>query len=442
MDLKNRIKDGNVSIFGMDLALGQIDIIHSILNPDEKRIIISACTRYGKTRAVAIATLLYILDNPGKKVLLIAPKNDQTKILRTYIAEHIADDERLSNLVDLAKGSTGERLKKEASKKRITFKNNSEIKTLTAGGDLMGFGGDLCVVDQSEGVPDDKYRQGISRMLGDSPESKLVEIINPWTRNHVWDHWNNDRFTTIKIGWEQAVKEGRHTPEFIEEQREELTDFEFQVLYEAEFPDESENSLIKYSHLSQARERSFDIEGEHIWGLDVAEGGPDFNVLTHSVWQGGRKNILDQWRWSESDTMHTVGKVSDIIDEAPCDELRVDVIGIGKGVADRLDENDFPVVPVNVGKSSTKDKDRFLNLKAQGYMHLHAIFEGELISLHDGSKKLIAEVAEIKKKHTSSGKIKIEDPDKSPDRADSLMLACIEEVDESNEGWAFSVDEL
>ena len=415
-------------VLGMDLPPGQLEIVDNIVNDYTNRIIISACTRYGKTRAVAIGTLLYIRENPECTVLLLAPTRDQTKILRNYIAEHIANNKRLQDLIDLPKGTTGERLRKEASRKRITFKGNRELQTHTAGGHLMGFGGDLIVIDQSEDISDEKYRGAISRMLGDSPDAKLVEIINPWKRNHVWDHWISDRFRQIKINHEQAVKENRLAGDFIKEQREELTDYEFTVLYRAEFPEEGEDSMFKYSWLSNATERSIGVEGEGIYGLDVASGGADYNVLIKTIQSENEVKVLNIWRWDEADTMKTVGKTTNIISKDKAAEIRVDSIGIGKGVADRLEERGYNVQKINVGKNPTKDKDRFLNLKAQGFMRLRVLFEQKDISLPQDSKGLVGELAEMGIKHTSSGKIKIKDPGKSPDRADSLMLACLSDL--------------
>jgi phage terminase large subunit-like protein len=95
-------------------------------------------TRYGKTRVVAIALLLYVLNSVNKKILIIAPTLDQTNIIRNYIAEMIADNTTLCNLVDHQTHTGPEHLKSEMSKKRITFKNGCEIITLTAHGEEGG----------------------------------------------------------------------------------------------------------------------------------------------------------------------------------------------------------------------------------------------------------------------------------------------------------------
>ncbi len=416
--------------FGYDLAYGQLRIIKNILDKDVNRLIISACTRYGKTRAVAIGTLLYIWNNPHESVILLAPKSDQTGVIRNYISEHIASIPEFRELANTNTSRNASSLKREFSKKRVTFDKNRELRSLTAGGDLMSFGGDLIIVDQSEGVKDDKWRGGVTRMLGDNPNAQLVEIINPWVRNHVWEHWNDPRFKTIHIDWRQAVREGRLTQEFVDEQRKELTDYEFTVLYEAKFPEESENALIKYGWLEDAMKRRIEnyraeeVDYFNVWGLDVAEGGKDHNVLTKTIHAENKVVTTSVEKWDEADTMKTVNRVTDSKGLSKMDTIRVDSQGVGKGVADRLIEKGLPVEQTKFGESPRTDPDRYMNLKAEGFMNLRELFEEERISIPE-NRQLVKELSEIEKKHTSSGKIKIEDPDKSPDHADSLMLASL-----------------
>ena len=64
----------------------------------------------------------------------------------------------------------------------------------------MGWGGDLVILDESCLITEEVYRSKISRMLGDNPDSMLVEIGNPWNRlNQMWKHWNDPIFTKFHI---------------------------------------------------------------------------------------------------------------------------------------------------------------------------------------------------------------------------------------------------
>jgi len=142
--------------------------------------------------------------------------------------------------------------------------------------------------------------------------------------------------------------------------------------------------------------------------------------------------------------MKTTGRVLDILKDRTCDLIKVDKIGIGKGVADRLNENNIPVEEMSVGNNPIvedgDEKDLFLNKKAQGYKRLRDIFENKKISIEFDANNLIGELTQIEKSHTSSGKMRIEDPDKSPDHADSLMLSLVQS--DENEGWGFAVTDI
>ena len=63
----------------------------------------------------------------------------------------------------------------------------------------------------------------------------LVKIGNPFFRNHFWDSHNDPDFHVIKIDFEQGLREGRYSSQFIEKARR-LPNFD--VLFKCEFPPE------------------------------------------------------------------------------------------------------------------------------------------------------------------------------------------------------------
>ena len=417
-------------IFGYELTQSQTKIVGKIIDPDCRRLIVSAMTRYGKTRMASLGVLLYILRNEDKNIALIAPTHDQTNILRNYIAETIADYPQLRDLVDAPDQSDISRLKKEASKRRVTFQNGCELRTLTAhgsGDSLMGFGADLIVLDEVCLIDDDVYKSRISRMLGDDPEnSKLVELLNPWHReNFAFQHWQSDRFEKIHVDWRDALAEGRTTRDWIEQQREELSKYHFTVLYESHFPEETQEGLFRYSWIQKAKDRDIQLDHyDEIWGLDVAEGGDDYNVLSITHQGGEIVKLIEQLKWDEADTMKTVNRVQKLYekhDKAP-QFIKVDSIGIGKGVCDRLKEMGLPAEEVKVSKKAD-DPDKYRNLKAETYWNLRDKFEDGYIYFDNISQELENELMQITTDQTAGGKLKIIDPSKSPDHADSLMLS-------------------
>ena len=406
----------------------QQEIVRTIAFEKHRRNIITALTRYGKTFSVALGTAMYFLLHKGRTVNEIAPVQKQGKKFRQYFVDFVLASP-LKNLLDVnARGA--ERIKKEVSKQRITFKDGNELNILTAGGkntaeSLMGHGGDLIILDESCDIPDEVYRKRISRQLGDNPDSILVEIGNPWRKdNHFYKHWTEqNRFNKIRIDWKQALKEGRITKGFVEEQRNELTDTEFQVLYEARFPDSVENGMFQHSWVEQAKDQSFEFEDDQkVVGVDVGEHGKDSSVACFGYIEGNRAKVSKFEEWRDVD----VTEVASQLDEQHLlghEILNVDAIGVGSGCASRLKELNYEAFAVKVSKKPRRRGDRFLNRKAEFYWRLRALFKEGLIDLpEDVPNRLINELTSIRYELTSSGKIKIVDPDKSPDFADALML--------------------
>jgi hypothetical protein len=199
-------------------------------------------TQYGKSSTVAGAVLLRVITYP-EKWAIVAPSQPKAQIIMRKIFEFCDKTPEIGAMLEMETGEKkGKRLLKEASKKRVVFKNGGEIFVLSAdnrnkaaaGEALMGFGSPNVVLDESSLINDEVYAK-IFRMLGGSADNFIFEIGNPFNRNHFLDSWNNDKYYKINIDWRQGVKEGRITREFVEEMREK---FDFGVMYDCKFPEE------------------------------------------------------------------------------------------------------------------------------------------------------------------------------------------------------------
>lgn len=429
-----------VTILGHDATFGQQQIVGAVLDSNVKRLLISCMTRYGKTLFVAKGLLLLIADTPikfkpvVKKILIIAPTIDQTNIIRSYIATHIADSKILSNLVNHTLTRGPESLKSEMSKKRLTFKNGWEIITLTAHGEeneedpapnLMGFGGDIVVLDEADLILRKVYTSRISRMLGDNPDSKLITIVNPWNiTNFAHEQSLDPNFKIINVDWRQALDEGRTIQAFLDEQKALLSDYEWTVLYESKWSAESEDTLIRYDWIQRASKKQVVFSGQTqtVWGLDVAEQGADLTILTRAETDGNQYAVKEQQHLRERETMATANHVNLIVPLT--EQLNIDSIGVGAGVYSRLTELKHNTRSIRVGEApvDTYNSKRFMNLKSQRWWTLRTLFEKDLISIPN-NPKLISQLSQMRYEFTTLSKIKIKDPEgKSPDYADSLML--------------------
>ena len=433
-NIETLLKEKNVralayALFGVMLKPSQEEIVRNIAFKENKKTVISAYTRYGKSYSVALGICMYILFYENKRINLIAPTGDQSQILRNYITGFILECNELSSIIDIELSRDVDKLKKEVSKKRITFKNGCELRVFSASGTgerLMGWGGDLIVLDESCLVNPEVYRTKISRMLGDNPDTMIVEIGNPFTRDyHMYEHWIDPSWHQIHIDWKKGLEEERIVKAFLEEQRSLLTPNEFKVLYDAEFPEDSEDTLIRYNWIETAMKKDSIGDGVLIAGLDVAELGNDLTVLTICRVKDNNYEILSIDQWKKQDTMTTVNKVINKIDKNML--INVDSTGVGRGVYDRLNELGYNAREIKVGRTAISDKDRFQNQKADFFWAMREAFEQERIKIIK-EPELISQLNNMKYDITTAGKIKIIDPDtKSPDYADSLMLCFAKE---------------
>lgn len=221
----------------------------------------------------------------------------------------------------------------------------------------------------------------------------------------------------------------------------------------AEFPEETEDSLIPYRYIQAALDRDLPEEEPIVsFGLDVARYGDDRTVFA-SKRLNGKFRII--WIHQGHSLTETSGRVIATwrelceADESTEDAwVNVDDIGLGGGVTDILIDEDVPCDGVNVGESPADSIDdwdhmeKFLNKRAQYFFRLRRAFMEGRVDIDD--EDLARELSRIKYQYTRQGKIKIEAKEDfkkvngfSPDLADCMMLAFSTEefVSGSIGGW-------
>lgn len=476
--LKNRnVRFLSRYFFNFDPTRHQQQLIRDVFFFKQRRITVSAMTRYGKTKCISIAMGLVILFYRNKKIALIGPQAEQAQILRTYMTELIFASEDLMNLAQIeVKGL--DRMRKEASRKRQTFTNGCEYRVFSAEGDanrLMGFGADIVIKDEACLIGRDAHAK-IMRMLGDNPEkSMLVELYNPWERDNIaFEHSTDPNFKHYKINWQIALKEGRTTKRFIDEQRKELTPLEFQVLYDSEFPVESEDSIFNLIRIEEAKKQKFEFDTElneieeilkyphkhtepqvhkaqesnkkfkRIISCDPADQGLDHTVIYSGIKKELKYQQLTTYNEPKSDPMEIVGRIIKQIEDnyssTTSYEIYLDRIGIGTGPLSRLKEvikeknwKNVKVIGCHFGETAINE-DHYRNKKAENYFRLQALFNEGMIKILD-KKEITNQLLQMKWKLTSSGKREVVDPDKSPDFADALVYFTW--IDQSTMAFSF-----
>lgn len=289
----------------------------------------------------------------------------------------------------------------------------------------------LFIADEASGI-DDLIFQVAEGSLS-TPNAKVILTGNP-TRNSGYFF---DTFHQMSHRWKNftvSCLDSKHVNErFIEDMQtkygEDSNVYRIRVL--GEFPDTNDDAIIPLHLISESLDR--DIEpstNEVVWGLDVARFGGDKTALAKR--QGN--TLLEKIKtWQGKNLMETVGIVVSEYEALPYSkrptEILVDSIGIGAGVADRLQELvDCQVSAVNVAELPSL-QDKYLRLRDELWFLAREWFESRDVKMNYEDDELIAELTAPRYAFMSNGKIKVESKEQmkkrghsSPDRADAFCL--------------------
>lgn len=407
----------------------------------EKKVLIWAATRAGKSFTVALATLITAIVYDGLKIRIIAPTENHARIIMNYIIEHLTDHPLIVEQLPF-QVTTQERLKKTLSKNKITFKNGSEIMILSAtlsaqGRGIVGFGGDMIIVDEAEQIPADIIREKIMRMLGDNPNASIILLGNPVNKGYMYEQSRKEGWVKIRIGWKECVKAGRFTQEFVEERKADLSPEQFTIWYEAEYPSEYEDTLIPWDKINESVGKFSLTEGDYLVSCDVAEYGEDSTVITVARYHKGYYHVERQMEFKKTDPFKTAERLVSIAHEKKAKAIIIDDTGGSYGVARKCRElsqrTPFRVIGKRFG--NRPEDPQFLNVKTELYWKLRNLFLEGRISIPNNSI-LKEQLNQARYETTSTGKLVILDAKhptnkegirvvsagKSPDHADSLAL--------------------
>ena len=201
----------------------------------------------------------------------------------------------------------------------------------------------------------------------------------------------------------------------------------------AQFPESSEESLIPLAWIRAAQERTLAPDEPHCLGVDVG-GGLDKTVVCHR-----RGNVFRIIRRDQNpDTMQTCGNIIRDLNRVGATLAKVDNVGIGAGLAHRAyelkrsKEISHIFRGINIGNKAS-NSDEFVNLRAEVWWHIRERFERGDIDIDPRDDELAAQLADVRLKPRSDGRIQIESKEdmkkrgrSSPDDADALMLSTVE----------------
>lgn len=286
----------------------------------------------------------------------------------------------------------------------------------------------MILVDEASGVAEEVFEAGRGAL---SSENSFVILTGNPTRLEGLFYETHHK---LRAMWETLQVNGEEVPLQDQLFRDELAEQYgkdsnvYRVRVQGDFPLVEDDTVIPLYLCDAAKDRDVEPYGKPVWGLDVARFGSDRTVLVKRV---ENATLGKHKAWSGMDTMQTAGRIFVEWNDTPPEErpenIFIDLIGIGAGVHDRLQELQLPVVGVNVAEEASAS-DQYMRLRDELWFKGRKWLERKHCKLYP-DETLIAELSLPKYKITSTGKLQVESKDdmkkrypRSPDVADAFLL--------------------
>lgn len=437
-------------ILGVHLWEMQAEILRTIWR--ERRVSVKSANGVGKSFLGAVAVLAYGSIFPDAVIITTATTFKQVKGILFREIGRLAHRSRIH-------------LGAEVLSTEVRWAHGSVALGMTAPehdvSKIQGFRGDrtLIVADEAGGLAQ-PIVEGIQAMLT-GENVRLLMIGNPtdptsdFAKSFSYEGvesfsisaFDTPNFTAFGItqddiaagSWRAKVTgplPAPHltTPEWVRDRYEDWgpEDPRYIARVLARFPDEGSDSLYPMRFLEAAIERELlpselEKDAPNHLGVDVARSGDDDTVIYHRHGPIARRVA----KIHGHDTMSVAGAVVRARKDSGATQIKVDEIGVGAGVVDRLKELGEPVFGVNVGTAS-RDPEQFVNLRSELFWGLRKRFDdGGIVLGTNVSRDLVRQLHAMRWKPNSRGQVVVEPKDetkkrldgRSPDEADALMLA-------------------
>ena len=416
----------------------------------ENRVSVKSGQGVGKTGCESIVAIWFLSCFPFSKVIATAPTRRQLNdVLWAEIDKWRSKSPVLSEILKWTKTY----IYVVGNEKRWF----ATARTATKPENMQGFHEDnmLFIVDEASGVAEEIMEAILGTLSGQN--NKLLMCGNPTkTSGTFYESHTQDRgiYSCITVNSEKSKRTNKdNIAALARKYGKDSNVYRVRVL--GEFPEQEDDVFIPLSLIEQATMR--DLEDQKIirimLGVDVARFGDDETVITENI--GGRIS-LPTIRHGQ-DLMKTVGDIVITYRKLIADypeykgpiTCNIDDTGLGGGVTDRLEEvkmeqklTRLVVVPVNAAAAPPNDAaEHYADITTYMWATVRDLIEAGELSLQNDNE-LVAQLSCRKYGVSSNGRLALETKKEmkkrgisSPDRADSLALACFTKDKVYNE-WA------
>lgn len=349
----------------------------------------------GKTEIISIKVAEYIVNNPGKKVLIISITEEQADNMLVKVLLYLHENHEDSMVL---KG------KNKPTKHKIHLVNGASVITKAVGQYGLGTLGltvDVIVPDECAYLPDAIW-QSITPMLLTTGGSLWLLSTPNAMQGYFYEAYTTPEmgFKTFHINSEDVAK-GRPEPQrqimldYLKREKARMTELQYAQQYLAQFLEELgqlfPEELISQAQTLQRTSGSSGLSGVFYLGVDVARMGGDettFEILErvkNKYYQ--RENIMHTYTL----TTETLDKIYQLDLKYNFKGIYIDDGGIGAAVFDQLllnEQTKRKVIAINnASRAIDKDSKRTKKLlKEDLYFNLLGMMErGEISLLKDPS---------------------------------------------------------
>jgi hypothetical protein len=212
---------------------------------------------------------------------------------------------------------------------------------------VHNFSGVMLVFDEASGIDDSIWSVAAGFFTENTPNRFWLAFSNP-RRNSGYFY---ETFHAKRDFWRNKIVDARTVENTDKNVYQQIIDeygadsSQAHVEVYGQFPSASDDQFIP-AHVvddAMAREKYKDLTAPIVIGVDPARFGSDSTVI--AVRQG--RDIIEIKKHKGDDTMETVGRIIEAIEEYKPALINIDEGGLGAGVVDRLKEQRYKIRGVN-----------------------------------------------------------------------------------------------
>ena len=293
--------------------------------------------------------------NRNSVYLYIAPTYKQAKSIV------VTDPNMLKKYLPYQIGELNE------SELRVNIKNGSvlQIKGADDPDSIRGINCKGVVIDEWAFVKPEIWENILRPIITQDKNRWAIFTFTPAGQNHAYDYWDKSR------AWPEwyhsilrASESGLIAQDELEKARLEMPVALFDQEFECSFTTQESFSLITSYALENCRNvlskrNNQTGQTKKVIVCDPSMGGDECVIYVLE-----ENEIIDQRYIHERDTMKIVGELSILSAKHKVDDIAVDVIGIGRGIADRLKELGKRVIEIQSAEKAD-ETERFYNRRTE-----------------------------------------------------------------------------